>query len=315
MLHAAQKYGIPDAEAEYHNRYLKKHRHPDRELPSFVKVVKGKIDFLGMVRGKENPIYHAFYRQLAELAPDQIKIPIKTKPNVSLVRPLIITEGKTDWRHLRAALKRLNELEYPNLPEIDLQELGDNDPSGDQETLKHCEQAAKTLQSRPYIFMFDRDNKDILPKVYAQGSSYRNWGNNVFSFAIPVPSHREEGSLISIEFFYKDADLQKGDSAGRRLFLSSEFNPQSGRHLNMDLNCTERNKYQHADKVVVVDNAVFDKDHQNVALPKSKFAKYIFDREGEFADMDFSEFVKIFDVIAEIIRNHYTQSLAATNLP
>jgi len=314
MLHAAQKYGIPDAEAEYHKRYLKKHRRPDREPPQFLKVVKGKIDFLGMVRGKENRIYQAFYQQLAELAPDQIKIPIKTKPSVSIVRPLIITEGKTDWQHLKSALKRLNELGYPNLPEIDLLEFGDDYPSGDAEILKYCERYAQTFQLRPHIFMFDRDNTNILPKVCSQGSSYKNWGNNVFSFAIPFPGHREEGSLISLEFFYKEADLQKCDPTGRRLFLSSEFNPRSGRHLSMDLNCTDK-KYQVADKVAIVDDKVFDANHQNVALSKSNFAKYILNREGEFADADFSEFVKIFEVITEIIRNHYTLSLAAKNLP
>ena len=83
----------------------------------------------------------------------------------------------------------------------------------------------------------------------------------------------------------------------------------------MDLTCIDRNKYQQINKVVIVDNDVFDTKHQNVALSKSNFAKCILNREGEFTDVDFSEFVKIFDVIAEIIRNHYTQSLAATNLP
>jgi hypothetical protein len=233
---------------------------------------------------------------------------------VSIVRPLIITEGKTDWQHLKSALKRLNELGYPNLPEIDLLEFGDDYPSGDAEILKYCERYAQTFQLRPHIFMFDRDNTNILPKVCSQGSSYKNWGNNVFSFAIPFPGHREEGSLISLEFFYKEADLQKCDPTGRRLFLSSEFNPRSGRHLSMDLNCTDK-KYQVADKVAIVDDKVFDANHQNVALSKSNFAKYILNREGEFADADFSEFVKIFEVITEIIRNHYTLSLAAKNLP
>jgi hypothetical protein len=82
----------------------------------------------------------------------------------------------------------------------------------------------------------------------------------------------------------------------------------------MDLNCADK-KYQVADKVAIVDDKVFDANHQNVALSKSNFAKYILNREGEFADADFSEFVNIFEVITEIIRNHYTLSLAAKNLP
>jgi len=315
MLHAAQKYGIPDAEAEYHNRYLKRHRHPDRELPPFVKVLKGKIDFLGMVRGKENHIYREFYRQLAMLAPDQIRMPPKAKPVVNTMRPIVITEGKTDWHHLKAALRRLNEIGQPELPDVELLEYDDSYSAGDTEILKQCEQTAKVYQLRPYIFIFDRDNEKILPRVSSQVATYREWGNNVFSFTIPVPSHREQDALISLELFYRDADLQKCDSNGRRLFLSNEFSAQSGRHLSMNLNCTDRHKYQNTNKITIVDNDVFNEEDQNVALSKSNFAKYILNREEKFADIDFSEFVIIFDVITEIIRNHYTLSLAAKNLP
>jgi hypothetical protein len=86
-------------------------------------------------------------------------------------------------------------------------------------------------------------------------------------------------------------------------------------NLSMNLNCTDRHKYQNTNKIAIVDNDVFNEEDQNVALSKSNFAKYILNREEKFADMDFSEFVKIFDVITEIIRNHYTLSLAAKNLP
>jgi RNA-directed DNA polymerase len=50
MLHAWEKFGLENAEKEFLARYDKKHRSPDKEKPAFAHVVKGKIEFLGMVR-------------------------------------------------------------------------------------------------------------------------------------------------------------------------------------------------------------------------------------------------------------------------
>lgn len=74
MLYAWEKFGLEAAEKEYHNIYCNYNlRNPSRKPPSFTKVVKGKIDYLGMVRGKDNPIYINFMHKLRELAPDIVK--------------------------------------------------------------------------------------------------------------------------------------------------------------------------------------------------------------------------------------------------
>jgi RNA-directed DNA polymerase len=75
MLHALEKFGLEDAEKEYHAKYFNQAlRNPSREPPSFMKVLKGKIDYLGMVRGKENPIYLNFMHKLRELAPEFVNV-------------------------------------------------------------------------------------------------------------------------------------------------------------------------------------------------------------------------------------------------
>lgn len=74
MLHAWEKFGLEDAESEFLNRYYDSRlRNPEREPPSFKRVVKGKIDYLGMVRGKDNPIYLNFRHKLRGLAPELVK--------------------------------------------------------------------------------------------------------------------------------------------------------------------------------------------------------------------------------------------------
>jgi len=63
MLHAWNKFGLDSAERKYHEKYLKDLRRIEqtpphfKEIPSFKDVLRGKINFLGMVRGKDNEIY------------------------------------------------------------------------------------------------------------------------------------------------------------------------------------------------------------------------------------------------------------------
>jgi RNA-directed DNA polymerase len=75
MLHAWRKFGVEAAEEEFFKTYDQKHRGPSKSRPLFKQVVKGKIEFLGMVRGKINPIYLRFRHQLRTLAPELVKEP------------------------------------------------------------------------------------------------------------------------------------------------------------------------------------------------------------------------------------------------
>jgi RNA-directed DNA polymerase len=67
MLHAWKKFGLEEAEREFLNKYESKHRHYSKEIVSFQQVIRGKIEFLGMVKGKNDPIYKKFLNQYLEL--------------------------------------------------------------------------------------------------------------------------------------------------------------------------------------------------------------------------------------------------------
>jgi len=60
MLHAWEKWGYDAAEAHFRDRYDQKHRNPSCDPPSFRRVVKGKLDFLGMVRERSSKVYRSF---------------------------------------------------------------------------------------------------------------------------------------------------------------------------------------------------------------------------------------------------------------
>lgn len=64
MLHAAHKFDFPAAEADFHAKFYNKVLKPGRKKPSFKKVLRGKIDFVGMIRGKLDPLYLKLIRKL-----------------------------------------------------------------------------------------------------------------------------------------------------------------------------------------------------------------------------------------------------------
>jgi len=72
-------------------------------------------------------------------------------------RPLIITEGKTDWRHLKKALERFHkDSEYLDLNPDDFKDYIDIG-AGESTLDSWLKSTAKSRQEQIHIFMFDRD--------------------------------------------------------------------------------------------------------------------------------------------------------------
>lgn len=307
MLHAWQKFGLDAAQQDFWTKYDKKHRGPHVRTPSFKKVVKGKIDYLRMVKGRDDAVYLKLIRQYAQLDDKFVLNPdLFTQARLAPPKPSVITEGKTDWKHLKNALRRLKDAgQYATL-ELALNEYEHN--MGDIELLKRTIAWSKRPDPNPtpIITIFDRDVPGLLRELDVENQPYKDWGNNVYSFAIPEPDHRLSTPGVSIELYYTDAEIKRTDLAGRRLFLNTEFHPRSARHLTGDLTCTNLNLLSDAEngKLRVIDNRVFDSRNKNVALPKEAFANYVLSGATNFDDFDVSQFGKIFDLIQEILSGH-----------
>lgn len=222
-----------------------------------------------------------------------------------IVKPLIMTEGKTDWKHLKAAWQRLKAEGHFDELEIEFLEYEEDIKMGSGDLKNFCTHASKAPQDRPVICIFDCDEANITKAVSVPDQKYKDWGNNIFSFTIPVPDHRQKTPKISIEFYYTDPEIMQPDKQGRRLFLSSEFYASS-RHKSEDLTCTDLNKIRRKD-VSIIDHQVFNKQHKNVALPKNKFANYILQQKEGFHEFDVSQFIKIFDIIVMIVQGKSPQ--------
>lgn len=232
-----------------------------------------------------------FARRYSELM-DQIK---------SNTKPLIITEGKTDYRHIKKAIQVLDR------NDIDVEFYEVPDSWGSSKLKEMLDQLSKIKHQRIIIGIFDRDEPSHLNYLDASNQSYKTYGeSNVYAFAIPLVNEDIYGNSISIEHYYDKSDLLKeSPDDHRRLFLGSEFydtgNSKDGVFE------TKIKQIQNKIKVNgIIDNKVFarsDLKHENsIALTKEAFVSLIENDDNYSRDFDFTNFNQILNVIAEIIK-------------
>ena len=214
-------------------------------------------------------------------------------------KPIIITEGKTDWKHLKKALERFKSQGLYSELDIEFLEYEENIKMGDSSLDSMVEAFKKTAQHKKTIFMFDRDN-DTYTKRYAN-DEFNDHSNNVYSFCIPKIDDALD--KISLEFYYKDKDLKMLDKNNRRLFIGNEFYATA----NSKCGFYQTEKKDKCDKLVIIDEKVYkndDLEHKNsLALTKNSFAENILKDVDGFNNFDIEDFKKIFDVISNITLN------------
>ena len=257
---------------------------------------------------------------------------IKKKIDKKLDKTLIITEGSTDWKHLKRAFLKLKEdkdyKEKYSQMDIEFLEYEDKNSKsqnskkfsmGDGRLVNMCEYYSRVKQVRKIIFIGDRDTAKS-KELSELNQTYKNWGNNVYSFQIPVPSHRIDTPDICIEHYYKDEEIKTydicDDGIKRRLFMGNDFNSSGfGKDGELELMC-EKSDWCGKDKINIIDGSTKQKvikvnfsndDEQcdnriNYALPKSKFVSNILDEKGDFKNIGYKSFALIFDIIYEIVK-------------
>jgi len=236
-------------------------------------------------------------------------------------KPLIITEGHTDWKHMKAALNALKEKEelkelFDNLDFEFLEYEPANSPAqadvkiemGNDALTSMCESMAKLLQPRKMIFIADCDDKETNKKLAVSGMNFKSWGNNVYSFILPVPNSRLNNPAICIEHLYSDDEIKTEyaiQGLNRRLFIGNEFDENGlsddSKYLCIYKNFCGPNKNNiiesRSDKGVVQINGDRSK---NLAWTKTDFANCVLNKTPPFDNFDFSNFIKIFEIIKEI---------------
>jgi hypothetical protein len=211
----------------------------------------------------------------------------------------ILTEGKTDWRHLQTAFAALGYA--PTL----WYETSDKD-RGDVQLLDACKYLALKPHDKPVICVFDRDNEVITKELAKQTSpdgTYQSWGNNVFSLMLPVPAHRKEHKNISIEMYYPDEVLGRRTTDGKRLCFDNEVRTEvvAGKVTKVVMMPPD-NALELTKKVVSTNlDRIEDASGQRIGLSKARFAELISIRTEPFDVVDFEAFRVITPVIERIL--------------
>jgi hypothetical protein len=232
---------------------------------------------------------------------------------------MVITEGATDWKHMKTAMAALKEKpEYSALFNgLDFEFL-EYEPANSQGPAHHklemgnetlvsiCENYAKMPHDTKYVFIADRDVEKTNKALETVGKRFKRWANGVYSFTIPVPHSRLATPNISIEHLFSDSEIKTevtcDDGVARRLYMGNEFD-QYGHAQAIDRFCEKKDKCG-PDKINIIEGAQRCKVYSfsnsgavNYALPKTAFAKYVSENPERF---NFENFVEIFRIIKEI---------------
>ena len=249
----------------------------------------------------------------------------------SINNALIITEGSTDWKHMKRAWNKLkNRPEYKDMDgkfEFLEYEPLDSKKEGtrkmhlsDSELTRLCEETAKIPHPNIVIFISDHDISGTVAKFSVKGKDFKSWGNNVFSFPIPIPKHREKTPDVCIEHYYTDEEIKTKyteNTLNIRLFMGNEFDENGYSSDNLYL-CSNPIKIKNP--ISIIDGTsdlrvtlINNPSHPNVALSKMKFAEAILNEQEPFSTISSEHFTAIFDIIKQILLSNDANNQANTN--
>lgn len=240
-------------------------------------------------------------------------------------KPLVVTEGASDWKHIKAAYKALKDCSDNSeiFKELDF-ELLEYEPKnsikkhdyhlemGGSALASMCEAYSKIKQPRIIIFIADNDDMKTANKLSPvdQKESFKKWGNGVYSCLLPVPINRKDTPDICIEHMYSDDEIKTHflvNSIGRRLYIGNEFD-KYGRAVAINRLCINKSLCG-PDKYGIIDGSEGARvvalneigEGTNFALPKMTFAENVLACKAPFDAFNFNNFLPLFKTIKSII--------------
>lgn len=281
---------------------------------------------------QESKTAQARQRKLTEEAINAVRSQLTPSINDEI---LVVTEGCTDWKHMEHALSKLSA-DYPELcgkvrfwhyhpkgkgngePEFDM---------GDSEVVRMCDQIRKLRQSQKIVFIVDADHPEKTKELIKVGATYKNWGNNVYSFQIPNSELRPDFTTVCIEHYYTDNELKteiEFEGVKRRLFLSGEFTKRNGQTKDHQFFYENIQRLKKAGQYDIIEGdqgnrvtkLVDDSDNPvNFALSKNTFASEMLAGNQALANVSVEAFKKIFDVLKQIASEPMVNAMVANTPP
>jgi len=104
MIHACERYGLDEANREFRDKYDRRSRVPGTNPPHITRVIRGKLDFLAMLKGPGDAVYRRLAHRLHMVAPHAIEDPPDHPPGGAHVPPHRIWQHWYEQYHARVFL-------------------------------------------------------------------------------------------------------------------------------------------------------------------------------------------------------------------
>ena len=170
MLHSWEKYGLDKAEEEYLSKY--NYRNKDYIKPCFQDIVKGKINFVKMVKSEDSKVFRNLAIKYNQLAGSGFSDYTINQPSEEILLQ-IYTEGK-NTEHIEKAIhildKDLSALIYNGKIKI---VNGVEHRSGDQQLKTTYEIMSKSKNSNKFLFVWDCDSKNKINSLVEENNFFK----------------------------------------------------------------------------------------------------------------------------------------------
>ena len=279
------KRGQQEAEEYFAHSNPERGWPPEKPAPDFRLVIRGRVQFVGSVKGWTSTVYQSLAVALKQADPDfEVH---DTQPSEAFEVKLY-TEGQTDIDHMLAAQRYFHR--KGEFLEVNLKVVRESAAGSDSKLLERCRVLKETAES-PCLCLFDTDSADARKAAGPQG--LKRWGPLVIAVGLAAPPWLEASEPLCIELLHEDAVLKSTDEDGRRIYLRSEFNKRSPKHKTEDL------MIPNVGNKTLVQEEVFDTKGATVAMTKADFAQSIREASSPFQDVAFEGFRPTFELIVE----------------
>lgn len=208
----------------------------------------------------------------------------------------IVTEWKTDIKHIKNAFYRLYGDNDEIVKRIQYFDFATNETLGD-ELIKNLKIWAKAPNACTIIAIFDRDKRIFS----SNGKNFESLGNNVYCCNIPYLENSEhmQSDAISIEHYYTNAELST-DTGNGHLYQWGDFD-KYGTSNDKCWSIINYAKNKSTNKLRIIDKHYKNlekKSDDAKMISKDEFAQYVIEHPDIYNVDNFS---KIYDLIKRII--------------
>jgi len=260
---------------------------PGKPYPPLEAVVRGRVQYVRAVRGRNDPAYLKLARKLSELDP-HFRGP-SIIPGVD-VEARLFTEGVTDPRHIRAALHHFKQRgEFTNL---NLVISEDASRGGDTQLREYLQNLVEFGTDCLTVGLFDWDTSGAKQAVGPDG--WREYGPQVVAVGLAPPSFRGELEPRCIELLYENSVLETKDTDGHRVYRVAEFNRTTSIHESEP--CVLPHAKKKSEQLIAEE--VYEvATNKQLARSKAAFARAIEKEPETFPTLSFEGFRPTFERI------------------